>query len=229
MPSQMLQIHAHEQVPSWFPKASIHDLVALDFEESRAHYGMFESPIFTFTSTSFLIAQLLKNPPAMQEILVRFLGRKDPLKRDRLPTPVFLGFPCSAGKESACSAGDLGLIPGLGRSLEKGKATHCSILAWRSPWTIKSMGSQTFTSLSSLPNAWCNHTTRRKLFFSDFETEPPCISCLINLPNQTGIIWTGLEKNVLKPPCGIVESLVLPTTPALAFSLLPHYFLRASH
>ena len=37
--------------------------------------------------------------------------------RDRLPTPVFLGFPCgSASKESACNAGDLGLIPGLGRS-----------------------------------------------------------------------------------------------------------------
>ena len=35
----------------------------------------------------------------------------------RLPTPVFLGFPCgSAGKESTGNAGDLGLIPGLGRS-----------------------------------------------------------------------------------------------------------------
>ena len=35
----------------------------------------------------------------------------------RVPTPVFLGFSCgSAGKESACSVGDLGLIPGLGRS-----------------------------------------------------------------------------------------------------------------
>ena len=37
-------------------------------------------------------------------------------KRDRLPTPVFLGFPCgSAGKESACNSEDLGSIPGLGR------------------------------------------------------------------------------------------------------------------
>ena len=37
---------------------------------------------------------------------------------DKLPTPVFLGFPCgSAGKESTCNAGELGLIPGLGRSL----------------------------------------------------------------------------------------------------------------
>ena len=43
-------------------------------------------------------------------------------RRDRLPTPVFLGFPCgSAGKESACSVGDLGFIPGLGRSPGEGK------------------------------------------------------------------------------------------------------------
>ena len=42
---------------------------------------------------------------------------KIPWRRDRLPTPGFLVFPCgSAGKESACNAGDLGLIPGLGRS-----------------------------------------------------------------------------------------------------------------
>jgi len=40
----------------------------------------------------------------------------------RLPTPVFFGFPCgSAGKESACNAGDLGLILGLGRSPGEGK------------------------------------------------------------------------------------------------------------
>ena len=38
--------------------------------------------------------------------------------RDRLPTPVYLGFPCgSAGKESACNVGDLGPIPGLGKAL----------------------------------------------------------------------------------------------------------------
>ena len=43
------------------------------------------------------MAQLVKNPPAMQETLVPFLDWKDPL--------------------------------------EKGKATHSSILAWRIPWT----------------------------------------------------------------------------------------------
>ena len=33
---------------------------------------------------------------------------------DRLPTPVFLGFP--GGSETTCNSGDLGLIPGLERS-----------------------------------------------------------------------------------------------------------------
>ena len=75
----------------------------------------------------FLIAQLVKNLPAVQETLVQFLGGKICWRRDRLPTPVFLGFLCgSAGKKkkkkkNACSAGDLGLIPGLGRSLGEGK------------------------------------------------------------------------------------------------------------
>ena len=45
-----------------------------------------------------------------------------PWRRGRLPTPVFLGFPGgSAGKESTCKAGDLGSIPGLGRSPGEGK------------------------------------------------------------------------------------------------------------
>ena len=40
-----------------------------------------------------------------------------PWRRDRLPTAVFFEFPGgSDGKESACNAGDLGLIPGLRRS-----------------------------------------------------------------------------------------------------------------
>ena len=38
------------------------------------------------------------------------------MRRDRLPTAVFLGFPGSSdGKESACNAGDLGSIPGPGK------------------------------------------------------------------------------------------------------------------
>ena len=50
-------------------------------------------------------------------------------------------------RESACNGGDLGLIPGSGRFLERKMATHSSILAWRicgqrslkgySPWDHK--------------------------------------------------------------------------------------------
>ena len=58
-----------------------------------------------FPGWSSLVAQQVKNLPAMQETWVRSLGGEDPL--------------------------------------EKGKATHSSILAWRIPWTIQSMGSQT--------------------------------------------------------------------------------------
>ena len=57
----------------------------------------------------------------MQETLVRFLGQEDLLEKGKVPTPVFLGFPGgSVGKESAQNAGDLGLIPGLGRSPGEG-------------------------------------------------------------------------------------------------------------
>ena len=53
----------------------------------------------------------------------------------------------SDGKASACSAGDSGLTPGLGRSSEKEMATHSSTLAWKIPWTeepgrLQSMGLQ---------------------------------------------------------------------------------------
>ena len=47
----------------------------------------------------------------------------------------YLGFPgSSSGKESACNAGDLGSILGLEDPLEKGMATHSSILGL--PWWL---------------------------------------------------------------------------------------------
>ena len=53
----------------------------------------------------------------------------------------------SSGKESACNAGDAGLIPESGRSLEKEVVTHSGFLALEIPWTeepsgLQSMGSQ---------------------------------------------------------------------------------------
>ena len=52
----------------------------------------------SITNNASLVAQLVKNLPAVQETWVRCLGWEDPL--------------------------------------EKGKATHFSILAWRIPWTV---------------------------------------------------------------------------------------------
>ena len=64
-------------------------------------------------------------------------------RKDRLPSPVFLCFPCgSAGKESACNAGDLDLIPGLERSPGEGKVypiqySGLEIHGLYSPWGLK--------------------------------------------------------------------------------------------
>ena len=64
--------------------------------------GESKSEMTGLTKTKTLVAQLVKNPPAMQKTPVRSLGWEDPL--------------------------------------EKGKATHSSILAWRIPWTLSPMG-----------------------------------------------------------------------------------------
>ena len=69
-----------------------------------------------------LIAQVVKNLPQFRRPQFNSWVRKIRWKRDRLPTPVLLGFPCgSTGKESTWNAGDLGSIPGFGRFPEKGK------------------------------------------------------------------------------------------------------------
>ena len=53
----------------------------------------------------------------MKETLLHSWVRKFPSKRDVVLTPLFLGFPGGLdGKESACKAGDLGSVPGFGRS-----------------------------------------------------------------------------------------------------------------
>ena len=85
-----------------------------------------------------LVAQLVKNPPAMQETWVWSLGWEDPL--------------------------------------EKGKAIHTSILTWRIPSTVQSMGLQTvghdwvtFTSLH-LGERPCS--PKQRLY--DFKADHPC-------------------------------------------------------
>ena len=70
---------------------------------SQSPAEVFTKP-FRRSPKDYLVAQMVKNPPAKQEIWVRSLGRADPL--------------------------------------EKGMATHSSILAWRSPWTEETGGLQ---------------------------------------------------------------------------------------
>ena len=67
--------------------------------------------------------------------LVPYLVGKMPWRRAWLPAPVLLGFPGgSGGKESACNAGDLGSevrFLGWKVPLQKGMASHSSILVWK--------------------------------------------------------------------------------------------------
>ena len=73
-------------------------------------------------SCASLIAQLVKNPLQCRRPWFHSWVRRICWRRESLYTPVFLGFPGgSDGKESACNAGDLGSIPGLGRSPGEGK------------------------------------------------------------------------------------------------------------
>ena len=106
----------------------------------RPRWMLLEASIAIWAS---LIAQLVKNLPAMQETrfdswVGKFLWRREwrpnPVLLPGESTPVFLGFPGgSDSKESAYNAGDLGSIPLLGRSPGGWMATHPSILAWRIP------------------------------------------------------------------------------------------------
>ena len=84
-----------------------------------------------------VVAQLVKNPPAMREAPVPFLVQEDPWRKERLPTSVFMGFPGgSDGKGSAHSEEDLGSIPGWGRSPGGGHGNplQCSCPMDRRTW-----------------------------------------------------------------------------------------------
>ena len=77
--------------------------------------------VVTWPPLASLVAQLVRIYLQCRRPWFNSWVGKIPWRRGRLPTPGFLGFPCtSAGKESSCNAGDLGLIPGLGRSPGRG-------------------------------------------------------------------------------------------------------------
>ena len=61
-----------------------------------------------------LIVQLVKNPPAIQETVVQFLGREDPLEKGQA-TPVFLGFPVAQLVRICLQCGRPGFDPWVGK------------------------------------------------------------------------------------------------------------------
>ena len=109
--------------------------------------------------------------------------------RERLSTPVSLGFPCSlAGKEPSCRLGDLCSIPGLGRSPGEGKGYSLQYsglensmdyivdyVPWTMcPWGHKELNMTEWLSLNYLPTQWKTNKSwtcislRYSQFFSYF-------------------------------------------------------------
>ena len=73
-------------------------------------------------SWASLVAQMVKNLPAMQETWVQSRSWEDPLEKGKATHSSNICFPGgSDGKASACNVGDLGSILGLGRSPGEGK------------------------------------------------------------------------------------------------------------
>ena len=106
-------------------------------------------------------AQLVKNPSAIHETPVWFIQvRKVALKKDRLPTPDFLGFSgASADKESTCNAGDLGLIPGLGRSSGGGHGNSLQHSCLENPHGQRSLVGYSLWSRTVGHDWTTNHST----------------------------------------------------------------------
>ena len=78
--------------------------------------------LLLFLPWASLLAQLVKNLPAMQETLVQFPVGRIHWRKTRLPTPVFLAsLVAQLIKNPSTIQEDLGSTPGLGRSPGEGK------------------------------------------------------------------------------------------------------------
>ena len=60
-------------------------------------------------------------------------------------------------EESVCHVGDVGSVPGQEDPLEKGMATHSTILTWRIPWTEDPSGLQS-RGLQRVGHNWATNT-----------------------------------------------------------------------
>ena len=149
-------------------------------------------------------------------------------RRNRLPTPVFLGFPCgSAGKESACNAGDLGLIPGWGRSPGEGNGHPLQYSCLENPregeawWaTVHGAAKSRTQILLCIHHLRENQDPAPRLHYCFLTTPslslqplPSLISNCLNLPFETqGMSWRleGDRKvSMFRSPTGSCLDLLL--------------------
>ena len=124
-PTSVLPMNTQDWFPSWFPDILLksNEIICCSAQDNmHCHPSSYPKCLSLFSSLTII---RLPNLTFIWEPTI-------------ITTSFWkLSFPGgSAGKESACTEGDLGSLPGLGRCLEERKATHSSILAWRGPWTV---------------------------------------------------------------------------------------------
>ena len=175
------------------------ELAVVTTQTSSGRIGIKESPA---RSRASLITQLVQNLAAMQENLVQILSHEDLLETRKATHSSILGLPLWL------SWGDLGLIPGLGRCLGKGKS-FSSILAWsismdRGTWWALVHGvTKSWTRLSNFhfcidtTSAWILKHDTDELFYQT-ETDSQTWRTDLWLPSGRGLGREGLGDLKLK-------------------------------
>ena len=118
-------------------------------------------------------------------------------RRDRLPTPVFLGFLVAQLLKNLPAMWETWVWSlGWEDPLEKGKATHSSILVWRILWTVWVHGvtkSQTWPSNFHFRLSLFNLYTNQSHLFETSIPSSPCLKTFICLSSQLKSELPGQE------------------------------------
>ena len=136
----------------------------------------------------------------MQETPVRYLAQEDSLEKGQATHSSVLGFPgSSTGKESTCNVGDLGSVPGLGRSPGEGKG-----------WPLQ------YSGLESFMDCIVHRVTKSQEQLSDFHILVTIYGYLCFLP-----MWQLMRFHWKQAQGGIayvqVNILFLPLLPGYIF------------
>ena len=132
----------------------------------------------SYSYQAFLVAQLVKNPPARQETLVQFLSGEDPLEKGRATRSNILGLPWWLRRWGIhLQGGRPGLIPGLGRSAGGGHGHPLQCSCLENPMDRRAGG---------LRGAWqaaVHGVTKSQAWMSDFSHRASLVARMVkNLP-----------------------------------------------